>query len=60
MSDLMTIKETAEYLRLHPKTLEVKRANGTGPAFVRVGRKIFYRRPALDSWIAAHTHSEAA
>ena len=59
-TDIMTTKETAAYLRIHVKTLEAKRANGTGPAWIRSGRKVFYRLAAIDSWLAANTHEVAA
>lgn len=42
----------AVYLGLSPKTLAQMRTKGTGPEFVRVGgKKIFYRKEALDAFI---------
>ena len=50
-SGLLTTAEAAEYLRLPARTLEYYRAHGVGPAFLRVGRHIFYRKPELDLWL---------
>jgi hypothetical protein len=50
--DLLTQPEAAEVTRLSERTLERHRLAGTGPAFVRLGRRIFYRREVLEAWIA--------
>lgn len=36
-----------------------RRYMGTGPQFIKLGRKVFYRPEDVDSWIAknAHTHT---
>ena len=34
------------------RTLQRMRGEGTGPAFLRVGRLIRYRESALDEWLA--------
>ena len=54
--DLLTQPETAEVTRLSERTLERHRLAGTGPAFVRLGRRVFYRREDLEAWIADCTH----
>ena len=54
--------EAAEYLRLSGRTLERHRVAGTGPRFVKAGRRVLYRRDELDRWAAArtfHSTSEA-
>jgi excisionase family DNA binding protein len=45
--------EAAEYLRSSASTLAKKRLNGDGPAFVRIGRAIRYRRSDLDAWMSS-------
>jgi hypothetical protein len=50
-SGLLTTVEAGEYLRLPARTLEFYRGCGRGPAFLRIGRHIFYRRPELDLWL---------
>lgn len=44
--------EAAEYLGLSPATLETLRTRGGGPPFVKLGRRVVYRREDLDAWIA--------
>ena len=44
-------KATAIYLGVAARTLEVWRAKGIGPAYRRVGKKIFYDLPDLDAFI---------
>ncbi len=34
-----------------PKTLEYYRANGVGPNFIKLARRIYYRRSALDAYL---------
>ncbi len=41
----------ASFLGLQPNTLEVWRSQATGPAFVRVGRKVMYAVADLRSWM---------
>jgi excisionase family DNA binding protein len=53
---LMTPAEAADYLRVAEGTLTVWRCTGRHDLpFVRVGRRIMYRRSALDRWIDART-----
>lgn len=33
------------------------RFNGGGPVYVKIGRKIFYRRDDIDSWIKGNTYA---
>ena len=47
--------EAAEYLRLSGRSLERHRVAGTGPRFVKAGRRVLYRRDELDRWAAART-----
>lgn len=52
----LTQSEAAELLRLSGRTLERHRLTGTGPAFVRLGRRIVYRAHDLLAWADAHTY----
>jgi excisionase family DNA binding protein len=54
LSDLMTPSEVAEFLRVPASTLYAWRTNGSGPAAVRVGRHLRYRRRAVTDWLQAH------
>lgn len=42
------------------RVLEEWRANGTGPAFVRVGRIPFYRPEAIAEWLLSNEHRSTA
>jgi hypothetical protein len=44
-------ENAALYCGLTPKTLAIKRSNGTGPKYVKVGR-VFYFLSDLDAWLA--------
>ena len=52
MPELLTVQETAEYLRLSPSALYAQRHRGDTPGAlsVRVGRKILWRRDDIDRW----------
>ena len=47
----MAAKDAAAYLGHSMGRLATWRMEGNGPAFVRVGGKIFYRREELDRFI---------
>lgn len=49
--ELLTEREAASLLKISSRTLQAWRPAGTGPAFVRVGRSIRYRRNALQEWL---------
>jgi excisionase family DNA binding protein len=60
--NLLTQQEAAEATRLSPRTLERHRLAGTGPKFVRLGRRVLYRREDVEAWIASNicrSNSEA-
>ena len=56
--DVMNTKEAAGYVRLGKPTLERFRISGDGPAYVKLGSAVRYRRADLDAWLASRvTHS---
>lgn len=59
---ILTEIQAADVLRLSSRTLQAWRAQGRGPAYVKAGRAIRYRRRALVEWLNANTcdpaHSE--
>lgn len=59
-NDLIPQKKVAEERDCSVKKLEWERANGRGPAYVRDGRKIFYRRRDLDVYYTANLHGGVA
>lgn len=57
MSELLTINELAEYLRVPVDTLRKWRVQGKGPRGARVGKHVRYRRAEVERWL---TQQEAA
>ena len=51
----LTQEEAARVLRLSPRTLERHRLTGNGPPFVKIGRRVLYRRSDIDDWAESHT-----
>ena len=54
---LLTEVQAAEVLNLSIRTLQAWRTKRSGPAFVRAGRAIRYRRRDLYAWMDANTVS---
>lgn len=52
---LLTEVQAADALNLSVRTLQAWRPRGVGPAFVRAGRAIRYRRRDLLAWMDANT-----
>jgi excisionase family DNA binding protein len=50
---MLTTHEASDYLRLSRRTLERLRVEGTGPKFVKMGRRVRYIKSNLDDWIAS-------
>ena len=57
---LLTQREAASALRLSERTLERSRVNGSGPVFVKLGRRVLYRQTDLDEWIASRVVSSTS
>ena len=59
---VLTPAEAAVRLLAKPRTLERWRTNGTGPSFVRIGRRVGYRPCDLDAFVASQvrTHTGQA
>jgi hypothetical protein len=54
VQDLLKTTEAAEYLRLHPGHLNNLRSRSKGPAYIKLGFAVRYRRCDLDRWIEEH------
>lgn len=52
LQELSTTEEAARFLRLQKQTLEQWRLRGTGPTFLKLGRRVVYRREALEKFMA--------
>ncbi len=56
--EVMNTAEAAKYVRLGKPTLERVRISGEGPAYVKLGGSVRYRRCDLDEWLETKlTHS---
>ena len=58
-SPVLTVKEVAEYLRIHPSTLMRLRKRGKFAPSFKVGRDIRYRLDAIDEWRKAQEKGAA-
>ncbi len=56
----LTQTEAAELLRLSARTLERHRVAGTGPRFVKAGRRVLYRLSDIHAWTAERTFSSTS
>ncbi len=57
-NDLMTLAETAAYLRTPVATLRYWRHLGIGPASFRLGRRVIYRRGDVDRCLTERQDAE--
>jgi hypothetical protein len=59
--ELLTTRETADWIGVSTQWLEIGRSKDYGPRFVRVSpRCIRYRRGDVVEWLRARTHSRCA
>jgi hypothetical protein len=54
---VFTTDEAARELKVSISFLAKARMTGTGPAFIRLGRAIRYRKSALEAYKTAHTRT---
>jgi hypothetical protein len=59
LSDYIDEFELAEQLHHDVRTLRNWRKRGTGPGHVMVGRRAYYRREAVHSWLLEREASAA-
>jgi excisionase family DNA binding protein len=59
LEPMLTVKEVAELLRLHPVTVARKAKLGSAevPPAKRIGRHCRFLRPEVDAWLAAQPHT---
>ena len=48
---LLTPMEAADFLRKSDSFLAKARMNGTGPAYIKIGRSVLYSETALQQWL---------
>jgi excisionase family DNA binding protein len=55
MDEVDDTQATAKYLKVPPRTMEDWRYRGVGPAFIKVGKAVRYRRDDVDAWLSEQT-----
>lgn len=55
---LYTPDQLAEYLGTTTGNLAQLRYRGTGPAFVKAGRRVLYRETDVQAWLDANTRTQ--
>jgi predicted site-specific integrase-resolvase len=59
--DRLSNQEAARYLGVKPETLDVWRSCGRySVPFVKIGRRVFYRKSDLDIFIESRIHTKTA
>ena len=59
-TELLTTQEYARATRRSQRTIERERETGEGCPFVRLGRRVLYRRSDIEGYIAAHVRGRHA
>lgn len=54
VSAVLSVRDAAAFLGVSKSFLDKARCTGSGPAFTRVGRRIKYRLPTLEAYLAAN------
>ena len=57
MGNLLSEKEVAVILGIKPQTLSIWRMKKEKLPFVRIGRRVAYRREDIEEWLKAQTVS---
>lgn len=55
----MTQSQVAAYLNKSQAWCERKRWDGTGPAYIKVGRSVYYFKADIDAWLVAQRRTQS-
>lgn len=50
-NEFLTMSELAEELRTTPSTLRYWRREGAGPQWIKIGKRVIYRRTDVEAWL---------
>jgi excisionase family DNA binding protein len=53
---LLDTKELAEYLGVAISTLRQYRLDGKGPAYIKIGHLVRYRKSDVEEWLISQEH----
>lgn len=56
-TELLTIAETAELMKISPATLNAWRLRGTGPPWLKLAAAVRYDRTSLSAWLKEQEHT---
>jgi predicted DNA-binding transcriptional regulator AlpA len=59
-ADLMSPYEFYQLAAITERTAIRWRVAGTGPSYVKVGRRVRYLRSSVDAWLASNTYTMTA
>jgi hypothetical protein len=59
LQDLLTEAEYAMQRGVSVRTVQRERALRKGPAFIKLGKSIFYRREAISAWLLSQEQTPA-
>ena len=57
-NDLVPEPQYAALTGRNIRSAQRERAQGIGPAFIRIGRKIYYRKAAIEEWLLAQEQAQ--
>ena len=60
MDEYLVTETLADAFHTSPRTVERARAEGTGPPFIKFGRRILYRKEDVDEWARENTFTSTA
>lgn len=51
---LLPQAQLSQFLNVSVRTLERWRVEGTGPTYIKAGRRVLYRREDVEVWLSGH------
>lgn len=60
LSQRLNTKEAAAYAGVSSSYLCKLRVFGSGPKFLKIGRRVAYEPGDIDAWLAAHRHGSTS
>ena len=59
-AELLPQQQLATILAVSERTLERWRVEGCGPAYLKAGRRVLYRRSDVDSWLDSNARTSTS
>lgn len=57
-NDLLTEQAYAQMTGRNVRSIQRERARREGPPFIRIGRRVFYRKAAIADWLLAREQAQ--